>query len=117
MTRSADEGAIAEVGSPVRLLPDPVDARAPWCWATGVIATATLLLAVLNAHAIGAWFDDLTPGLVSEPLRAPVGQWTDVTSRCGLDAPRAALRHRWETIRAARFGSEQPGQPGAADAP
>jgi hypothetical protein len=116
VTTSAEEGAIAEVGSPVLLPPDPADTHAPWRWTTGVIAAATLLLGVLNAHAIGEWFDELTPGPVSEPLRAPVGYWTGATAARGLDAPRAALRRGWEGVRAARFGKEQPGEQGAADA-
>lgn len=117
MTRSADQGSIADIGSPVLVTPDPVDDRAPLRWTTGVIAGATVLLAVLNAHAVGAWFDELTPGPASEPLRAPVGYWTGTTQAHGLDAPRALLRSGWEKVRGARFGREQPGQPGAGDAP
>jgi hypothetical protein len=117
MTTGAGQGSIAEVGSPVLLPPDPVDARAPWRWATGVIATATLFLGVLNAHAIGAWFDQLTPGPAIEPLQAPIGYWTGATEARGLDAPRAGMRQGWERVRGARFGKEQPGEQGAADAP
>jgi hypothetical protein len=116
MTRSAEQGSIADVGSPVLVSPDPVDAAAPWRWTTGVIASAALLLAVLNAHAIGAWFDDLVPGPATEPLRAPIGRWTAVTQAHGLDTLRTVLRSGWENVRDARFANEQPGQQGAGDA-
>lgn len=106
MTTSADEGSIAEVGSPIVVPADPVDEAAPWRWATRVIVAAAAVLALLNAHAVGAWFDELTPGPATEPLRAPVGYWTGTAEARGLDAPRAALRRGWERIRNARFGSE-----------
>ena len=116
MTISADGGSIADVGSPVLITPDPVDAARPWRWTSTVIAVATALLFVLNAHAIGDWFDELTPGTTTEPLRAPIGDWTERTERAGLDTPRARLHAVWERVRAARFGNEQPGERGAAAA-
>lgn len=112
MTKGADQGSIAEIGSPVLVTPDPVDARGPWRWMTGVIATATAVLLFFNAHAIGDWFDELTPGPSTEPLRAPITSWTGRTAR--LDAPRAGLHATWERVRAARFGGEEPGERGAA---
>lgn len=115
MTKSADQGSIADVGSPVLIAPDPVDAVRPWRWTTGVIATATALLLVLNGHSAGDWFDELTPGAITEPLRAPIGGWTGTTARAGLDAPRARLHALWGRARALRFGSEQPGERGAAE--
>ncbi len=114
MTTGAQLGEIAEVGSPVQVPPDPVDAFRPWTWMTGVIATATLFLAVFNAHAIGGWFDELPPSPLTEPLRRPIAQWAATTARLGLDAPRAAVRSRWEAAQAARFGGESPGENGAA---
>ncbi|PXA99132.1 hypothetical protein DMC47_05000 [Nostoc sp. 3335mG] len=114
MTTGAEQGEIAEVGSPVRIAADPIDAVRPWRWMTGAIATATLFLAVFNAHAIGAWFDELPPSPLTEPLRTPIAWWVAGTQRLGLDAPRAAVRKRWEAAQAARFGGEQPGEDGSA---
>ena len=62
----------------------------------------------------GRWFDELTPGPATEPLRVPVERWSAATAR--LDAPRASMRAVWERLKAARFGAEQPGQQGAGDA-
>lgn len=114
MTKSADQGSIADVGSPVLVTPDAVDAARPWRWTTGVIATATALLLLFNAHAAGEWFDELTPGPTTEPLRAPITGWTAGTARVGLDAPRARLHAAWGRVKELRFGSEQPGERGSA---
>ncbi|MDJ0278504.1 hypothetical protein QLH51_17035 [Sphingomonas sp. 2R-10] len=114
MTTGADQGEIAEVGSPVLVAADPIDSVAPWRWMTTVIAVATLFLGVFNAHAIAAWFDELPPSPYTEPLRAPIAAWAATTARLGFDTPRAAVRTRWEKAQAARFGSEQPGADGSA---
>lgn len=114
MTTGAEQGEIVEVGSPVLVPADPIDTVRPWRWMTGVIATTTLFLAVFNAHTIGAWFDELPPSPVTEPLRAPIAAWVTLTGRLGLDAPRSAVRSRWEAAQAARFGDEQPGEDGSA---
>ncbi|KQM12917.1 hypothetical protein ASE73_13090 [Sphingomonas sp. Leaf24] len=114
MTTGAEQGEIAEVGSPVLVPADPIDTVRPWRWMTGVIATATLLLSVFNAHAIGAWFDELPPSPLTEPLRAPIASWVALTGKLGFDAPRAAVRRRWGAAQAARFGDEQSGEDGSA---
>lgn len=114
MTTSADQGALAEVGSPVLIATDPVDAQAPWRWQTSVIATATALLLVFNAQAVLGWVDELTPGPATEWLRRPITGWANGTQAAGLDAPRSALHARWAKVRRARFGGEQPGEQGAA---
>ena len=61
MTTGAEQGEIAEVGSPVLVAPDPVDGARPFAWMSTIIVTATLFLALFNAHAIAAWFDELPP--------------------------------------------------------
>ncbi|MGN5374530.1 hypothetical protein [Sphingomonas hankookensis] len=114
MTTGAEQGEIAEVGSPVLVPADPVDTVAPWRWMTMVIAVATLFLGVFNAHAIAAWFDELPPSRHTEPLRAPIATWAVTTARLGLDAPRAVVRTQWEKAQAARFGTERPGEDGGA---
>jgi hypothetical protein len=113
MTTGAEHGEIAEVGTPVAVDPDPVDRVRPWRWATVTIATATLFLALTNAHAVQGWFDERPPGSITEPLRAPIHAWSTLTGRLGLDAPRAMLRQRWQAAETMRFGKEQPGEAGA----
>ena len=112
MTTGAERGEIAEVGTPVAVAPDPVDTARPWRWTTVTIATATLFLALTNAHAIQGWLDERPPGSITESLRAPIRGWSALTAQAGLDAPRAALRRRWQAAEAMRFGKERPGDAG-----
>ena len=100
--------------SSVVIRPAPVDTHHPWRWTTGAIAVAALILAALNAPAVGSWFDELAPGRLSEPLRAPVAGWTGAAEDLRLNDPRAWLRARWTAAQDLRFGNEQPGQKGAA---
>lgn len=111
MTISRDQGVLAAIGSPVLLPPDAVDAARPWRWTTVAIAVAVAVLIAFNAHAAQAWFDELTPGPASEPLRAPIAALTRATAP--FDGARARLAGLWDRARAARFGHEQPGEQGA----
>lgn len=115
MTVSAEQGSIADVGSPVLIAPDAVDARGALGWVSEVIVVATALLLLLNAHAMQGWFDELTPGPTIEPLRKPIAAWQGATARAGLDTPRARLHGWWDRTRALRFGHEQPGQQGEGE--
>lgn len=116
MTTSADQGAIAEVGSPVLIAPDPVDAARPWVWQSVTIALATLVLLFFNARTIDDWAVELAPNRLTALLRAPTSAWAGAAERIGLDAPRARLHATWGGVRRARFGKEQPGEQGAAAA-
>lgn len=116
MTTSADQGAIAEVGSPVLIPPAPVDAERPWVWMTTVIAVATAVLLIFNARTIDDWAVELAPNRLTALLRAPTSAWSGAATRTGIDAPRAKLHATWTKVRAARFGNEQPGEQGAAAA-
>ena len=115
MTIGAQEGEIAEVGSPVQVEPAPVDREAPRRWASITIAVAAAFLALFNADAVRGWFDELSPTALSEALRAPVTAWSDATAP--LDGARRALRRGWQRAQAARFGAEQPGERGSDAAP
>lgn len=117
MTVGAERGEIAEIGSPVALPPAPVDRRRPWRWTTTSIVLAAVLLALVEGRAMADWADDLPPGPVAAALQPPVHRWADLTARAHLDAPAAWLRQRWKAAQKARFGSEEPGEAGAADAP
>ena len=73
-----------------------------------MLAVAAVLLLLVNAHAIGGWFDELTPNPLTERIGPPVDALVAATRR--LDAPRAGLAARWDKAKAARFGSEQSGE-------
>ena len=114
MTMSADQGAIAEVGSPVLIPPAAVDGEHPWRWMTTAIAVATAVLLVVNARTVDDWAVELAPNRLTVLLRVPTSGWAGMAERTGLDAPRAHLHATWTRVRAARFGKEQPGEQGAA---
>ncbi len=114
MTKSAEQGSIAEVGSPVLIAPAPVDAVQPWRWMTGVIATATAVLLLGNAPTGDEWLGELAPNRLTQTLRGPVGAWAATTRKAALDRPHATLHDGWKRVRGLRFGSEQPGEKGAA---
>ncbi|WP_425230866.1 hypothetical protein [Sphingomonas sp.] len=116
MTTSADQGSLADVGSPVLLQTDAVDAVRPWRWTTVTIAVTTAVLLFANAHSMGEWFDELSPNALTEAFRPAVTGWTGGAARAGFDAPRNRLHDVWTKVRAARFEKEEPGQRGAADA-
>ena len=116
MMTSAEQGVIAEVGSPVLVTPATVDVERPWAWMTTVIAMATLVLLVLNARTIDDWAVELVPNRLTVLLRVPTAGWADAATHTGLDAPRARLHATWSRVRAVRFGKEQPGEQGAAAA-
>lgn len=118
MTIGAEQGEIAEVGSPVHVVPDPVDTTSPWRWTSVSLATTAAFLALFNGNAVRGWFDELSPNAATELLRTPIASWSHATAP--LDTPRRVMRHGWQAAQAARFGSERPGeqgQQGSADAP
>jgi hypothetical protein len=115
MTTGAEHGEIADAGSPVIIPDDPVDARAPLRWTTLTVAIATGLLALGNVPVAAAWLEALPPGPFVERLRPMVAEWTRVTKPfTGLHA---GMSVRWEQGHTLRFGHEQPGEPGATEAP
>ncbi|MGP7794661.1 hypothetical protein [Sphingomonas sp. CLY1604] len=114
MTTGAEQGEIAEVGSPVMVPADPaVDRRHAWRWTTIAIGIAAALLALCNAVALTGWLDERTPTATTERLRAPIEQWQRTTAALHLDALRTRMHRWWDAARAARFGDEHPGEPGA----
>lgn len=117
MTIGAERGEIAEIGSPVVLPPVAIDRRRPWTWTTTSLVVAAVLLALSEGPAMADWVDDLPPGPVAAALQPPVHAWATLTTRAHLDAPAAWLRQRWKAAQGARFGTEEPGEAGAAAAP
>ncbi len=115
MTTGAEQGEIAEVGSPVLVPGDPVDHRAPLRWATVTIATATAFLLLTNAPTAVAWVDGLTPGELTVRLRPVTTAWQDATAP--LNGAHRWVTAQWRAAHDLRFGDEQPGEEGANDAP
>lgn len=90
----------------------PVDVEADVAGMSGlaqmasVVAVAVITLALLNAHALAAWADGLTPSPRSAVVATLSHDLADSTAARGLDAPRAAMKSAWDDAKAARW----PGQ-------
>ncbi len=65
-------------------------------WTTRTILTATLVLALLNAHALQSWATTLPPDWGGETVRALADAWYGRTVEAGLDQPRAAIHDAYE---------------------
>lgn len=85
--------------SPVDL-PEPlVPERAPLRWLSTVVATATLTLALLNAHAIRSWAYQLPPGAWSERAVLVAEAWHGALGRAGLNRPFVTMHGWWLAAR------------------
>lgn len=100
---------------PTIVPPDPVDAQASLRWTAIALLVATLLLGFSNPTVLGAWYDGLVPGAMTNRLRPAVETWNHATEP--LAGPSRKLRGGWEHVRGMRFGRETPGEPGADAAP
>ena len=101
-----DPRGLAHSQSPVDL-PEPTPPLpGGLCWTSHVIAVATLVLALLNAHALLSWANRLPPSATSVPLAVAAERWHEATQAAGLDLPGAILRDWWKRARDARFGDQ-----------
>jgi hypothetical protein len=75
---------------------DRREARRAKGWTTRTILFATLLLAVLNAHAIQTWATTLPPDWGGQTVRVLADAWCGRTSAAGLDRPRAAIHDAYD---------------------
>lgn len=94
--------SLSPVDLPEPLVPEPRPLR----WLATVVATATLTLFLLNAHAIRGWAYQLPPGARSERTVVVAESWYDAVDRVGLNRPFAAMHGWWRPAREA--GQESP---------
>ena len=71
------------------------------------LAFALVTLALLNAHALGAWADTLAPGIRSARVGEIAHGLADRMAARGLDRPRAVLSAEWNKAKAARWPDQQ----------
>jgi hypothetical protein len=67
------------------------------------VGIAVFTLAMLNAHALGAWADGLEPGARSARISSVAHGLADQTATRGLDGPRAVLKQQWVRVKAMRW--------------
>jgi hypothetical protein len=104
----ADPSGLAHSLSPVDLPEPALPLEHPLRWTSIVIGVATLTLALLNAHALRGWTYELPPAASSTRAVAAAETWHDLTGRFGLNRPAAAVRERWQRLKARRFENQAP---------
>lgn len=80
------------------------DARPGLAQLAVAVALAVVALALMNAHALAAWADGLTPSARTAPVVALSHDLADATR--SLDGPRAALKAGWDRAKAARWAGQ-----------
>jgi hypothetical protein len=78
-------------------------------WTSIVIATASLLLALLNAHAIRGWSYQLPPSAASARVVSAAETWYDALDEGGLNRPVEAMHGWWQAARDVRFQANDEG--------
>ena len=66
-------------------------------WVSRTILFATITLAILNAASLHSWATTLAPGWGTETIRELVDTWNDRLAMLGLDQPRKAIHHEYES--------------------
>jgi len=103
-----DPTGLAHTLSPVDLPDPPVPLPHGLRWASQAIAVATLVLALLNAHAIRSWSYQLTPNDWTASIVTAAETWYDTLDRAGLNRPVEAMHDGWQSLKEKRFGGEAP---------
>jgi hypothetical protein len=102
-----DPTGLSHTLSPVDL-PDPPEPLPHGLrWTSQVIAVATLVLALLNAHAIRSWSYQLPPNSWSAQAVTAAEAWYDALDRLGLNRPVEAMHDDWQSLKDKRFGGQQ----------
>ena len=101
-----DPSGLAHSLSPVDLPEPSVPLPRPLRWTSLVIVVATLVLALLNAHAVRGWSYQLPPGPVSARIVVAAEDWHDRLDRIGFNRPTEAMRGWWRSARARRFENQ-----------
>ena len=102
--------------SPVDLPAPPAPLPHGLKWTTAAIAWATLVLFLLNAHALRSWSYQLPPTDLSARVVTLAETWYDTADRVGLNRPVEAMHGWWQGAKDRRFPQEEtsPGDGNAA---
>jgi hypothetical protein len=106
-TQRETEG-LAHSLSPVDLPEPPVPLPHGLGWATRVIAWASLVLLLLNAHALRSWSCQLPPGAASAQVVNAAESWYDLVGQAGLNRPVETMHAWWQAARELRFQRDEP---------
>jgi hypothetical protein len=99
---------LADTLSPVDLPAPPAPLPHGLRWTNVAIATATLVLALTNAHALRGWSYQLPPNAASARVVAIVETWYDTLDPIGLNRPVEAMHDAWQAFKGLGFGAQPP---------
>jgi hypothetical protein len=104
-----DAEGLANSLSPVDLPEPPVPQPHGLRWTTTVIVSASLMLLLLNAHAIRDWSYQLPPSAASARVVSAAESWFDAVDQVGLNRPVEIMHGWWQGARDARFQRDDAG--------
>lgn len=99
----SEQDGLAHSLSPVDLPEPPAPLPHGLRWTTVAIVWASLVLALLNAHAVRAWSYQLPPGAASARIVTAAEAWYAAVDQAGLNRPVEAMHGWWQTAKEARF--------------
>jgi hypothetical protein len=111
-----DPTGLAHTLSPVDLPDPPIPLPHGLKWTSQVIAIATLILFLFNAHALRGWSYQLAPNDYTARIVTFAEAWFDVADEAGLNRPFEAMHAAWQSVKDARFAAQvAPPEMAAAD--
>ena len=87
---------------------DPTDAKPALTWATVAIATAGIVLMLINPASLTSWLDQQDPESVPPQARTVIGALWDFDASLGLTTPRAGIAAAWSRARTASWPTPGP---------
>ena len=112
-----DQEGLARSLSPVDLPDPPAPQPHGLRWTTEAIASACLVLALLNAHALRSWSYQLAPNAASARVVTAAEAWYGLVGRAGLNRPVETMHARWQGARDMRFRHDAAAAPAQAATP
>jgi hypothetical protein len=103
-----EQDGLAQSLSPVDLPAPPEPLPHGLKWTTMVIVWASLVLALLNAHAIRAWSYQLPPGAASARIVNAAEAWYATVEQAGLNRPVEAMHGWWQAAKEMRVHADSP---------
>lgn len=101
-----DPMGLAHTLSPVDLPAPAAELPHPLRWASVAIAVATLVLFLLNAHALRGWSYQLPENDYTARIVTVAEAWYDMADEAGLNRPFEAMHRWWQSAKDARFTAQ-----------
>jgi hypothetical protein len=101
-----DPTGLAHTSSPVDLPEPATPLPHPLRWTSNAIGIATLVLFLLNAHALRGWSYQLPPNDYTARIVTVAERWYGIADQAGLNRPFEAMHGWWQSAKDARFAAQ-----------